>query len=167
AVAHGDLRHEAKMARHQLVRGIGFTLFLPPLGEHELLVLLQHRELPNLLEITGEVALGDEQGNSGSHETVLSLSVIPGNEPCIGWFPQDDWSINSIPGRQSSPAGPPAAPTRRPFAGRRRDGRSPAARRAVPAAGNPRQPAVPVPPARTAPPAARGRRAGRPATDGR
>ena len=52
AVAHGDLGHQTQMRGHHLVRGFGIAMFLPTLGEHELLVLAQHGKLADLGQIT-------------------------------------------------------------------------------------------------------------------
>ena len=56
AIAHGDARDEPQMRRHQLVGGLRVLMLLPALGQHVLLVRLQHREPADLLEVAGEAA---------------------------------------------------------------------------------------------------------------
>ena len=65
AIAHGNLGHEAQMGRDEFLRSARIFVFLVALGEHELLVRLQHRKLPDFLEITGETTLGREDGQIG------------------------------------------------------------------------------------------------------
>src|SRR3546814_1054016 len=67
AVAHRDLRHQAKMGGHQLVRCLGVAALAPCLGEHVLLVLLQHGELANLLQVAAEIAFRNENRNLCCH----------------------------------------------------------------------------------------------------
>ena len=47
------------MAGHQLMGGIGVAILAPTLGEHVLLILLQHGKLSDFLQIAREIALGD------------------------------------------------------------------------------------------------------------
>ena len=50
------------MRRHQPVGGLRVLMLLPTLGEHVLLVGLEHRELADLLEVAGEAAsAGDDR----------------------------------------------------------------------------------------------------------
>src|SRR3546814_436963 len=67
AVAHRDLRHQAKMGGHQLVRCLGVAALAPCLGEHVLLVPLQHGELANLLQVAAEIAFRNENRNLCCH----------------------------------------------------------------------------------------------------
>jgi len=60
AVAHGDLGHEAEVAGHQLVGGLAVAMLAPALGQHEFFLRFQERELPDLLQVTAQVALGGE-----------------------------------------------------------------------------------------------------------
>jgi hypothetical protein len=60
AIAHRDLRDQAQMAGHHLMGGFGVLVFLPALGQHELLALFQHGELANLRKIAGEVGVTNE-----------------------------------------------------------------------------------------------------------
>jgi hypothetical protein len=57
AIAHGDLGHETQVAGDHLVGGGGVLMLFPTLGEHELLVLGQHRELADLGEVTRQAAV--------------------------------------------------------------------------------------------------------------
>jgi hypothetical protein len=53
------------MRRDELLCGARIFMLFVPLGEHELLVGLQHRKLPDFLEVTGEATLGGEDGEIG------------------------------------------------------------------------------------------------------
>src|SRR6266566_5763938 len=54
AVAHGDLGDEAQVAGGELVRRVAVAVLAPALGQHELFLRLQHREPPDLFEISGK-----------------------------------------------------------------------------------------------------------------
>src|SRR5947209_2550358 len=73
AIAHGDLGDEPQMAGDQAMRCLGVLMFLPALGEHELLVLSEHRKLADLLEIPREIALGGDARNACDSCHGLSL----------------------------------------------------------------------------------------------
>ncbi len=55
AIPHRDLGNETQMAGHQPMGCIDVIMLAPALGEHVLLVGIQHREAANLLEITAEI----------------------------------------------------------------------------------------------------------------
>ena len=44
------------MAGDELMRGLAVAMLAPALGEHEFFLRLQHRKLPDLLQIAAEVA---------------------------------------------------------------------------------------------------------------
>jgi hypothetical protein len=68
AVAHGDAGYEAQMGGDKLVRGIAVAMLAPTLGEHVLLLRLQHGEQSDFFEITCQPAMGTHAGQtSGGH----------------------------------------------------------------------------------------------------
>jgi hypothetical protein len=54
AIAHRDLGHEPQMRGDEPMRRLRILMFMPALGKHVLLLRLQHRETPDLIEITGK-----------------------------------------------------------------------------------------------------------------
>jgi hypothetical protein len=52
AIPHGDLGDQAQMAGDQPVGGFTVAVLTPALGQHVLFLRFQHREPPNLFEIT-------------------------------------------------------------------------------------------------------------------
>ena len=53
AIAHRDLGDEAEMAGDEPVRRIAVAMLTPALGEHVLLLRLQHREPPDFFQVPG------------------------------------------------------------------------------------------------------------------
>jgi hypothetical protein len=51
AIAHGDLGDEAQVAGDQTMGRLRVVMLAPALGEHVLLVRLQHRELADLRQV--------------------------------------------------------------------------------------------------------------------
>ena len=45
------------MTRYQPVRGLRILMLLPALGEHVLLLGLEHRELPDFLKVPRQISL--------------------------------------------------------------------------------------------------------------
>src|SRR4029079_8124921 len=70
AIAHGDARHETEMRGDELMRGVAVAMLAPTLGEHVLLLGLQHRELSDLFEIARQSAMrADTRQAFRSHES--------------------------------------------------------------------------------------------------
>jgi hypothetical protein len=64
AVPHRDLRDEPQMAGDELVRRVAVAVLAPRLGQHVLLLRLQHREPPDLFEIPRQTAFGGNHRHS-------------------------------------------------------------------------------------------------------
>ncbi len=79
AVAHGDLGHQAQMAGDQPVRRLDVLVLAPALGQHELLVRLQHREAADLVEIAGEAAAFGRHDRKTGH-AIVALDARAGPE---------------------------------------------------------------------------------------
>jgi hypothetical protein len=82
AIAHGDARDETQVRRHELVGGLRVLMLLPALGQHELFLRLQHRELADFLEVARQaVRAGDNRGECfGSHrlsQAAFRLGLAP------------------------------------------------------------------------------------------
>ena len=75
AVAHRDLGHQPQMAGDQPMRCFGIAMLAPTLGEHELLIRLEHWKLADFLEVAGKPAFGT---HSRQHQ---STCHIPANLP--------------------------------------------------------------------------------------
>src|SRR3546814_10739087 len=73
-VTHGDLGDQAQVRGHQLVGGLGVAALAPGLGEHVLLVLLQHRELANLLQVAAEIAFGRSEEHTSELQSLMRIS---------------------------------------------------------------------------------------------
>ena len=58
AIAHGDLGHEPQVGRDELLRRIRIGMFLIALGQHELLIGVEHRKFADFLQIAVEAAFG-------------------------------------------------------------------------------------------------------------
>src|SRR5690606_13559560 len=72
AVAHGDLRHEPKVAGHETMDGFDVLVLLPALRQHVLLVGAQHRELADLLEVPRQVPFRGQRGNRVGYREIFS-----------------------------------------------------------------------------------------------
>jgi hypothetical protein len=57
AIAHGDLGDEAEMAGDEPVGGFRVTMLPPALGQHEFFLGLQQGKLPDVRQVTAEIAL--------------------------------------------------------------------------------------------------------------
>src|SRR4029077_13172851 len=60
-VAHGDLDRETQMTADKLVRGITIAMVAPTCCKRIFLVLLQHRETPDIVEIAPAAPASDER----------------------------------------------------------------------------------------------------------
>jgi hypothetical protein len=68
--------------RDHLVRGLRVLVLLPALGQHELLVLGQHRKLADLGEVPAEAAFRRDRSKSvWSPSSVLSFPRTEGEPP--------------------------------------------------------------------------------------
>lgn len=62
AIAHGDLRHKAQMAGHELMGRLAIVMLLVPLGEHVLFLRLEHGKFTDFVKVTVETALSGGYG---------------------------------------------------------------------------------------------------------
>src|SRR5205085_9268059 len=68
------------MAGDQPMRRLGVLLLLPTLGEHVLFFRLQHWELPDLLEIPGEIPFaGNGRNRKRGHSLNLPHTRVSGD----------------------------------------------------------------------------------------
>ena len=61
AIAHGNLRNQAQVARHQLVRRRRVLMLAPTLGEHVFLFRFQHRKVADFSQIAAQSAFSKRQ----------------------------------------------------------------------------------------------------------
>ncbi len=61
------------MARHEPVRRFAVAMLAPALGQHVFFLRFQHREPPDLFEISGKAGFAgqDRQGSSLGHDSAL------------------------------------------------------------------------------------------------
>src|SRR3569833_3932791 len=75
------------MTRHQSVRRVPISMFLPSLGQHVLFLRFKHGKAPNLIEIVAKIGISVPQRNDGSLNHRASLESLastlpPVSRPC-------------------------------------------------------------------------------------
>src|SRR3569832_1943481 len=67
------------MAGDELVRGVAIAVLAPALGQHEFLLRFQHREPPDLFQISCKTAFSghNQQSSNTGHDSAL-LMFAPG-----------------------------------------------------------------------------------------
>jgi hypothetical protein len=67
AIAHGDLGHEAQMRGDEAMSRLLILSVAPAAGEFELFLRPEHREFPDVLQVTRKIALRGHRYSKGSH----------------------------------------------------------------------------------------------------
>jgi hypothetical protein len=91
AVAHGDLGHQAQMAGDQAMGRLAVVVLAPALGEHVFLVRLQHRELPDLLEIALQPPSPEAMEGSSRLSSCSCRVPPPAAYANLGGFACNNW----------------------------------------------------------------------------